>query len=53
MNEQTLVKTIQSLSQEIAQSTIDKHLLRVELEQVKEENEKLKQHIDELQKEVK
>lgn len=42
MNEQVLIKTIQSLSQEIAQLTIDKNLYKAELEQVREELTQLK-----------
>lgn len=50
MNEQVLIKTIQSMSQEIAQITIDKNLYKAELEQVQEENAQLKQQLEELQK---
>lgn len=50
MNEQVLIKTIQAMSQEIAQITIDKNLFKAELEQVQEENAQLKQQLEELQK---
>lgn len=50
MNEQVLIKTIQAMSQEIAQITIDKNLYKAELEQVREENAQLKQQLEELQK---
>ena len=50
MDEQVLIKTIQSLSQEIAQITIDKNLFKAELEQAREEIVKLQQQLEELQK---
>ena len=37
MDEQVLVKTIQAMSQEIAQIVIDKNLFKAELEQAPEE----------------
>lgn len=51
MNEQVLVKTIQNLSQEIAQLTIDKNINFAELTLLKEENAQLKQQIEEMAKE--
>lgn len=45
MNEQVLIKTIQTMSQDISQITVDKHLLRAELEILKEENAKLKEQL--------
>lgn len=49
MNEQVLIKTIQSLSQEIAQLTIDKNLFKSELEQLREEYTQLKTKFEKLQ----
>lgn len=49
MNEQVLIKTIQSLSQEIAQLTIDKILYKAELEQVREEYTQLQTEFEKLQ----
>ena len=49
MNEQVLIKTIQSMSQEIAQITIDKNLYKAELEELREENARLKQQLEQLQ----
>ena len=37
MDEQVLIKTIQAMSQEIAQIVIDKNLFKAELEQAREE----------------
>lgn len=51
MNEQVLVKTIQSLSQEVAQLVLDKNLIKAELESVKEENGRLNEQIQKLLKE--
>lgn len=53
MNEQVLIKTIQSMSQEVAQLTIDRHLLKSELEQLKEDYEKLKEELNKQQEPVK
>lgn len=50
MNEQVLIKTIQAMSQEIAQITIDKNLFKVELEQAREEIVKLQQELKDAQK---
>lgn len=50
MDEQVLIKTIQSLSQEIAQITIDKNLFKAELEQAREEIVKLQQELKDAQK---
>ena len=50
MNEQVLIKTIQSMSQEIAQITIDKNLFKSELEQAREEIAKLQQELKDAQK---
>ena len=50
MDEQVLIKTIQSLSQEIAQITIDKNLFKAELEQAREEITKLQQELKDAQK---
>ena len=49
MNEKVLVKTIQNLSQEIAQLMIDKNVNLSELTFLREENEQLKQRILELE----
>lgn len=49
MNEQVLIKTINSMSQDIAQLTIDKHLFKAELEVARLENEQLRQQLSELQ----
>lgn len=49
MNEQVLIKTIQSLSQEIAQLTIDKNLFKSELEQLREEYTQLQTEFEKLQ----
>lgn len=49
MNEQVLIKTIQSMSQEIAQITIDKNLFKAELEQAREEIADLKQQLEQSQ----
>ena len=50
MGEQVLIKTIQAMSQEIAQITIDKNLFKVELEQAREEIVKLQQELKDAQK---
>lgn len=49
MNEKVLVKTIQNLSQEIAQLMIDKNVNLSELTFLREENEQLKQRVLELE----
>lgn len=50
MNEQVLVKTIQRLTQEVAEAVANKAIISSELEVVKEENEKLKQELEKLKK---
>ena len=50
MDEQVLIKTIQAMSQEIAQITIDKNLFKAELEQAREEIAKLQQELKDAQK---
>lgn len=47
MDEQVLIKTIQAMSQEIAQIIIDKNLFKAELEQAREEIVKLQQQLEE------
>ena len=42
-----LIKTIQAMSQEIAQIVIDKNLFKAELEQAREEIVKLQQQLEE------
>lgn len=49
MNEQVLIKTINLMSQDITQLTIDKHLFKAELEMARLENEQLRQQLSELQ----
>lgn len=43
MNEQILVKSLQSMAQEIANLTLNNHLLKAELDMVKEELANLQQ----------
>lgn len=50
MDEQILIKTIQAMSQEIAQIVIDKNLFKAELEQAREEIVKLQQELKDAQK---
>lgn len=52
MNEQVLIKTIQSMSQEIGKEVAEKHIAMAEIDMLREENAKLKTEVEELRKQT-
>ena len=46
MNQDVLIKSINNLSSQVAQLSVDKAILMAEVETLKEENEKLKQNME-------
>lgn len=52
MNEQVLISTIQTLSQEIGKEIAEKHITMAEVNLLREENQKLQAELDELRKQT-